>query len=76
MEQTQQEYLNEAKQELANLLSEEVTWDRFAEMCGITPRAFKTYRMPENSKDYRTMQRLVREAVERQVIACRKKHKK
>lgn len=63
-DQTQQEYLNAAKAELAKVYPK-ITWDEFAELCGIEPRAFKTYRMPKASKDYRTMQRLARDAVER-----------
>ena len=72
MTQTQQEYLNLAKKELADLSGEKVTWDQFAAMCGIESRAFKTYRMPEKSKDYRAMHKLVRDAVERTLIEQRK----
>lgn len=32
-----------------------LTWDEFAKMVGVEPRAFKTYRMPDDSDDYRTM---------------------
>ena len=58
-EQTQKEYLKAGKGELG------VTWDRFAELVGIAPRAFKTYRMPSESKDYRAMSKLVLGVVER-----------
>jgi len=70
--QTQQEYLNLAKKELVDMSGEKVTWDQFAVMCGIESRAFKTYRMPEGSKDYRAMQKLVRDAVERTIVEQRK----
>jgi hypothetical protein len=63
--QTQQEYLNVAKIEYVELGGKNGTWDLFAETCGISPRAFKTYRMPEDSKDYRVMPSLARDAVER-----------
>lgn len=62
--QTQQAYLQEAKAKLAKT-QKSLTWDQFALLCGISPRAFKTYRMPEESKDYRTMPSLARNAVER-----------
>lgn len=41
-----------------------ITWDDFARLAGIDPRAFKTYRMPEDSSDYRVMPALARAAVE------------
>lgn len=41
-----------------------LTWDDFARLAGIDPRAFKTYRMPEDSSDYRVMPSLARSAVE------------
>lgn len=64
--QSQQEYLQEAKADLAKK-HPAITWDEFAALCGIEPRAFKTYRMPETSKNYRAMSRLVRDAVDRAV---------
>lgn len=45
-----------------------LTWDDFARMAGIDPRAFKTYRMPEDSSDYRTMPGLARAAIESLLI--------
>lgn len=36
-----------------------VTWDEFATLCGLEPRAFKTYRMPEGSKNVRRVPGLV-----------------
>lgn len=74
--QTQQDYLNAAKAELIELRGEDVTWDAFAELCGIKPRAFKTYRMPEDSKDYRDMPSLACDAIERVLSDQRKKAKK
>lgn len=76
MTQTQQEYLNLAKKELGDLTGEKITWDKFADMCGIDPRAFKTYRMPDKSKDYRAMHNLARDAVDRLLFEQRKKTSK
>lgn len=56
---TQKEYLNDAKEKLG------VTWDELALRSNIKPRALKTYRMPETSKDYRTMPHLAKDAIER-----------
>lgn len=42
-----------------------LTWDDFARIAGIEPRAFKTYRMPQNSDNYRTMPPLARQVIER-----------
>jgi hypothetical protein len=63
--QSQKEYLNECKRKLSELRGEDVTWDKFANMCGIKPRAFLTYRMPDESKDHREMSSIVRNAVDR-----------
>lgn len=63
--QTQQDYLKLAKEELTEMNGVNVTWDAFASLCGIESRAFKTYRMPETSKDYRTMSGPVVAAVAR-----------
>lgn len=41
-----------------------LTWDDFARLANIEPRAFKTYRMPDDSPDYREMPTLARLAVE------------
>ena len=56
---TQQEFLKSAKDALG------VTWDELAESSGINPRALKTYRMPDTSKDYRPLPALARAAVDR-----------
>ena len=58
-EQTQQEYLKAAKAVLA------MQWDSFAEKAGISPRAFKTYRMPPTSKDFRPLPPLAKQAIDR-----------
>lgn len=67
---TQQEFLRVAKQELG------LEWDDLADQAGITPRTLKTYRMPETSKNYRTMPSLARAAVERLLEGHRKKTQK
>ena len=58
-EQSQQDYLKAAKATLG------VEWDTFSEMAGIKPRAFKTYRMPDGSKDHRALPSLARAAIDR-----------
>lgn len=73
MTQTQQQYLKAAKAELISLSGEKVTWDNFAGMCDIEPRAFKTYRMPPESSDYRAMPKLAYQAIERVLEGQRKK---
>ena len=65
-EQTQQEFLQAVKDEIG------LEWDELAELAGIKPRAFKTYRMPASSKDYRGMNDLARNAV----LAVLEKHRK
>jgi hypothetical protein len=56
---TQQEFLKDAKAQLG------VTWDELAVASGINPRALKTYRMPDESKDYRALPDLARAAIVR-----------
>lgn len=51
---SQKSWLTAAKRTLAKTVPS-LTWDEFARMAGSDPRAFKTYRMPEDSADYRTM---------------------
>lgn len=63
MQASQKRFLNETKRALMARESG-LTWDRLAERVGIEPRALKTYRMPENSRDYRTMPKVVRSAIE------------
>lgn len=60
---SQKSWLTAAKRTLSKHHSG-LTWDGFAKLAGIDPRAFKTYRMPEDSSDYRTMPSLARSAVE------------
>jgi predicted nucleotidyltransferase len=40
-----------------------VSWDELAVANGINPRALKTYRMPDTSKDYRALPDLARSAI-------------
>lgn len=61
-EQTQQEFLQAAKNAIG------CTWDELAETAGIKPRAFKTYRMPRESKDFRVLNDLARNAVIRVLL--------
>ena len=56
---TQQDFLKDAKAQLG------VTWDELAVASGINPRALKTYRMPDESKDYRALPDLARAAIVR-----------
>lgn len=56
---TQKDDLNAAKKKLG------MTWDELAEKSNIHPRALKTYRMPEESKNYRSMPPLAKDAIER-----------
>lgn len=58
-EQSQQEYLKAAKETLG------VKWDDLAELVGVSPRALKTYRMPESSKDHRGLNPLARREIDR-----------
>ncbi|WP_146014063.1 hypothetical protein [Trinickia dabaoshanensis] len=57
----QQAFLRRAKDALG------LTWDELAGASGISPRALKTYRMPETSQDHRTLPNLSRAAIERLV---------
>lgn len=54
----QQDFLKAAKVQLG------ITWDEFAAASNISPRALKTYRMPDSSKDFRPLPKLARTAVE------------
>lgn len=56
---TQKDYLQAAKTALGAK-----TWGDLAEMAGVAPRALKTYRMPDDSKDYRAMQGPVKKVFE------------
>lgn len=58
----QKKWLVTAKLELSKKNSN-LTWDLFADMVGVDPRAFKTYRMPEESADYRKMPPLVESTI-------------
>lgn len=69
-EKSQQEYLKEAKATLG------VEWDTLAEMAGIKPRALKTYRMPDGSKDHRSLPDLARRAIDVLLANHKKKMQK
>ena len=66
----QKDYLQAAKTALGAK-----TWDELAEMAGAAPRALKTYRMPEDSKDYRAMPGPVRKVIEMLLDDAKKKAK-
>lgn len=66
-DQSQQDYLKAAKATLG------VEWDALAERAGIKPRALKTYRMPDTSKDHRTLPDLARRAIDGLLTAHAKK---
>lgn len=72
---SQQDYLRDVKQELRAVYPK-LTWDQFADLVGIEPRAFKTYRMPESSEDYRAMDKFKRKAVEDFVAKAMRRVKK
>lgn len=57
-DQSQQDYLKAAKATLG------IEWDALAKLAGIKPRAFKTYRMPNSSKDHRGLPDLARRAID------------
>lgn len=69
-DQSQQDYLKAAKEALG------LEWDEFAAKAGIKPRAFKTYRMPDSSKDHRTLPDLARSAINRLLADHKKKSQK
>ena len=87
---SQKDYLGLAKKEMVKVYPG-ITWDEFAIMANISPRAFKTYRMPKppqaphaktgekkkkKKTDYRTMPLLARIAVDRLVAEANKKIKR
>ncbi len=59
---SQKAWLTAAKRTLAKF-HPGLTWDGFADLAGIERRAFKTYRMPEDSADYRKMPPLVESTI-------------
>lgn len=59
----QKTFLAAAKAALAPR-GKKLTWDQFAARLGVEPRAMKTYRMPADSSDYRTMPKLLVEKIE------------
>ena len=64
---SQKVWLAEAKKSIS-LHVAGLTWDDFAKLAGIEPRAMKSYRMPESSSDYRKMPASV-EAVISELVA-------
>lgn len=65
----QKQFLQDAKRRLKQQ-HPGLTWDRLAAMAQIEPRTLKTYRMPDQSLDYREMPRLVRQKIEELVRAA------
>lgn len=61
---SQKAWLSAAKRTLSKTFPN-LTWDGFADMAGIDRCAFKTYRMPEDSSDFRKMPPLAESAVKR-----------
>jgi len=68
-QQSQKAWLSAAKRTLSRR-HPGLTWDGFADLAGIDPRAFKTYRMPEDSTDYRKMPPLVESAIKALLERC------
>lgn len=60
--QSQKAWLSAAKRTLSRARPG-LTWNDFSQLAGIDPRAFKTYRMPEQSADYRKMPSLVESTI-------------
>lgn len=58
----QKDWLSTAKRALAKQ-HPGLTWDAFARLIGIEPRALKTYRMPAGTSGYRAMPPLVRATI-------------
>lgn len=74
LEQSQRDFLREAKDALQKVHPTKLTWDDFAEMVGIPPKTFKGYRMPESSEaNYRSMPPLAVKAVRDCVAEAQKK---
>jgi len=69
-EQGQQEFLQAAKDTLG------MTWDELAVAAGIVPRTLKNYRLPDDSKNHRTMPNLARHAVQRLLDDHARKNRK
>lgn len=69
--QTQKELLNEIK-----VLAGNPEWDILARTLDILPRTFKNYRLPDDSKNYRNMHKLVRRDVEKYKVKLQTKLEK
>jgi len=57
-------YLSTAKKNVEARYGRALSWDEFAALVDINPRAFKTYRLPETSANYREMPSAVRHAID------------
>ncbi|KXB29293.1 hypothetical protein AT959_15075 [Dechloromonas denitrificans] len=62
-EKDQKQFLSDIKAAIETR-SGKLTWDEFATLAGVEPRTLKTYRMPTESKNYRQMPSVVRQAFE------------
>ncbi len=60
---SQKEWLTSVKRSLTSE-GRSLTWDDFASMLDIEPRTFKTYRMPDDSKNFRKMPSILKEKIE------------
>lgn len=69
-EQSQQEYLKAAKETLG------FEWDQFAKAVDVEPRAFKTYRMPDGSKNRRGLPAWVRKEIDKLLLDHERKTRK
>lgn len=67
-EQSQGAFLTAVKRKLA-VTHPRLTWDGLAKLAGISPRALKTYRMPQGSTEFRAMPPLARGALQELVDA-------
>jgi len=61
-QQSQKDWLSAAKRVLSKTHLN-LTWDEFADLVGIERRAFKTYRLPEDSSNFRVMPPLATAAI-------------
>lgn len=61
---SQKSWLLLVKRELSKYI-DDLTWDSFANLVGVEPRTFKTYRMPEDSANYRSMPGVTRALIEK-----------
>jgi hypothetical protein len=69
-ESSQRAFLIEAKRRLGER-HPKLTWNGLAELVGMEPRALKTYLMPEDSPNFRSMPNVARVAIEKLVAATK-----